>query len=235
MAFYGMARFASRFARRAVRSMVRRKPARAFVRRRRVGRKTQNKVHSFLRWCDKDTSYVSSIGPSTITETGANQHLSYQFILDNLVNPTDFTNLYDQYRINKIMLFLEPQYDQTQGVGSAGPISKKIRVVHDYNDATPLTDEDQYLEYSNCKSYAPWSRRGIKITLYPKVNNVLENKTGSPNAFSSVNSNKLWLNIADDEVPHFGLKIFIPGGMVATDGIMFRVRAKFHISLKNSK
>jgi len=237
MAFYGMARFASRFARRAIRTMVRRRPARAFVRRPRVVRKkTTNKVHSFVRWCDKDTSYPGSSGPNQILESGSNQNLAYSFKLDNVVNPSDFTNLYDMYRINKITLHLEPDYDTTASGATLGnPNGRKIRVVHDYNDNNALSQEDDYLEYSNCKSYYPWSRRGIKITLYPKINNTVENKDGL-NAFTSVSSNKVWLNIADDEVPHFGIKIFIPSGLLASENArIFKVRAKYHLSLKNSK
>lgn len=205
--------------------------------RRRIGyrRKTQNKVHSFIRWADKDTLYPSSTGPNTITETGADQNLAYSFKLDNVVNPTDFTNLYDMYRINKVTLHLESLYDTTASGNVLGnPNNRRIRVVHDYNDNNPLTQEDDYLEYSNCKSYPMWSRRGIKITLFPKINNTVEN-SGGTNAFTSVSSNKVWLNIADDEVPHFGIKIFIPAGIIITDATMFRVRAKFHLSFKNSK
>lgn len=237
MAFYGMARFAARAARfvgRGLRRIPRPlyRPRRPRVVRR---KKTANKVHSFVRLCDKDTLYPGSTGPNTITEQGADQHLAYSFKLDNLVNPSDFTNLYDSYKINKITLHLEPQYDQTQGAGSSGPISRKIRVVHDYNDNDVLTDEDDYLEYSNCKSYSPWSRRGINITLYPKINNIIENVGGSANAFTSQASSKVWLDIKNDEVPHFGIKMFIPGGMLPEDVVMFRVRARYHISLKNSK
>lgn len=212
---------------------------RIFRKKRRGGRriqkrKTQNAVHHFVRHCDKDTEYVTSLGPNLITETGSDQHLTYQFKLDNLVNPSDFTNLYDFYRINKITLMLEPLWEQS-GAGTGLNQNRRIRVVHDYSDATQLTQEDDYLEYANCKSYFPWSKRGIKITLYPKIKNAIENKDGTVNAFTSVNSNKVWLDTDNDEVPHFGLKIFIPGTMGGNGLQLFRVRAKFHISVKNSK
>lgn len=201
---------------------------------RRNYRKTCNKIHTFVRWCDKDTTY-GTYGPNMIFETGSDQHLTYQFKLDNVTAVNDFTALYDGYKINKIQLFLEPQYDQAQGVGSAGPISKKIRVVHDYNDATPLTNEDEYLEYGNCKSYFPWSRRGIRITLYPKINNIVENVGGAGNAFTSMNSNRQFINIASDELPHFGIKMMVPGGMIANDTLAFRVRAKMWLSMRGTK
>lgn len=236
MAFYGLARIASRFgrfARRGIRALARRRPARAFVRRPRRLKKTQNKVHTFVRWCDKDTTYGLN-GPSVVNETLTNQHLVYTFVLDNVVNPADFTNLYDMYRINKVTLYLERLRNAT-GDGTVNPYNLKMSVVHDYNDANPLTQEDEYLEYANCKRYSVVGNGAIKITLYPKINNIVENSGGAPSAFTSMNSNKVWLNIAEDAVPHFGLKMFIPAGVTSEGYGLFRVRAKYHLSMKNSK
>lgn len=203
--------------------------------RRRIGyrRKTQNKVHSFVRWSDKDTRFPGTNGPSVIAEQGIDQNLAYSFKLDNVVNPSDFTNLYDMYKINKVVLYLEPTSNQTNAPNAA-PTNVSIRVVHDYNDANPLTQEDDYLEYSNCKSYRPIRSGAIRITLYPKINNTVEN-AGGTNAFTSFASNKVWLNIADDEVPHFGIKMFIPANITTVNSTIFKVRAKFHLSFKNSK
>lgn len=236
---YAMARFGARYLPRLARGLGRtlRRVPKLFRRRRprMMRKKTKNQIHNFVRYCDKDSVYVTSaLGPNLITETGSDQHLTYQFKLDNLVNPSDFTNLYDSYRINKITLMLEPLWDQSSAAGSLNQ-NRRIRVVHDYTDAAPLTQEDDYLEYSNCKSYFPWSKRGIKITLYPKIKNVIENKDGGTNAYTTVSSNKVWLDTDSDEVPHFGLKVFIPGSMAPTDLQLFRVRAKYHVSLKNSK
>lgn len=233
-------RFASRFARlagRGLRGLARRLPARLRYRpRRRMIKKTQNKVHSFVRWCDKDTQYPGETGPSQILADSTEQNLAYSFKLDNVVNPSDFTNLYDMYRINKVTLYLERLWESTSSSNTIQiPNNKKIRVVHDYNDNNVLAKEDDYLEYSNCRSYNSIGRGAIKITLYPKVNNIVENAGGSPNAFTSMNSNKVWLNIVDDDVPHFGLKIFIPANVQTEDVPIFQVRAKFHLSLKNSK
>jgi len=228
-----VARFASRFLRRK-RPMFKRRP----IRRRVYRKKTQNKVHSYIRWADKDTQYPGSNGPNSILETGSDHHLAYTFKLDNVTNPSDFTNLYDMYKINKVVLHLEPIATQSGLISNTGSLNyqnRKLRVVHDYNDANLLTDEDQYLEYSNCKSYSPVGRRPIKITLYPKISNTVLDAGGAP-AYTAMNSGKVWLNIENDEVPHFGLKIFVPGGISnVVDSQLFRVRAKFHLSLKNSK
>lgn len=197
-------------------------------------KKIVNKIHRYVRWADKDTSYPGDNGPSLILQGAGNQNLVYTFKLDNIVNPGDFTNLYDQYRINKVTLYMERIYNQT-GDSAVSPYNQKISVVHDYNDANPLTQEDDYLEYSNCKRYNPIGNGAIKITLYPKINNIVENVGGASNAFTSMNSNKVWLNIQEDEVPHFGLKVFIPTGIATVGAAILRVRAKFDLSFKNSK
>lgn len=228
-----MARFAtrlarpmSRLARRLPRALRRARPMRRF-------KKTQNKVHSFIRWGDKDTTY-GIYGPNAIAEAQADQHLTYQFSLSNVVNPTDFTNVYDMYKINKVVLTLEPIWNSNGDFSTNVNIqSRKLRVVHDYNDGDQLTQEDDYLEYSNCKSYSPI--RTANITLYPKLNNKIED-VNDGDAFTSVNSNKVWLRTASTTVPHFGLKVFIPANIANIDEInLFRVRAKFHLSFKNSK
>lgn len=201
--------------------------------RRRIGyrRKTQNKVHNFIRWADKDTLYPNASGPNTIIETGVDQNLAYSFKLDNVVNPSDFTNLFDRYRINKITLYLEPTDNQTNA--GLTPAQKKISVVWD-DDGNLLTQEDDYLEYGNCRRYNANSTRTVKLTLYPKVSTPILNGNGANSAYHSILA-KQWIKIEDDEVPHYGFKIFIPNNINVIGLPIFVVRAKFHLSFKNSK
>lgn len=212
--------------------MIRRRKRR-FGRKRYGRKKTQNKVHTFVRWCDKDTQYPGASGPSAISETGANQNLAYSFKLDNVVNPSDFTNLYDRYRITKVVLHLT-RFRNSTGDATSSPYNRKILVVWD-DDANVLTQEDDYLEFGNCKRYNIIGNGDIKLTLYPKLSAPLLNAGGSVNAYQSIPSSKQWLKIEDDDIPHFGLKIFVPG-QVAPEGYgLFQVRAKFWMSFKNSR
>jgi len=232
---YAMARFASRASRFVGRALRRAPRALYRPRRPRVIRrkKTANKVHSFIRWCDKDAQYPGASGPSAINETLADQNLVYTFKLDNVVNPSDFTNLFDVYKINKITLHMTRVRNQT-GNGIDSPFNRKICVVWD-DDGNALTQEDDYLEYGNCKRYNVIGNGDIKLTLYPKLSAPLLNAGGGVNAFQSIPASKQWLKIEDDDVPHFALKIFVPAGIAPEDYGLFTVRAKYHISLKNSK
>lgn len=232
-----MARYLPRFARylargvRRIPRVVRRFPVRRLARR--LRKKTQNRVHTYVRWCDKDSLYPSASGPSQILAKTTEQDLVYSFKLDNLINPSDFTNLYDAYKINKVTLYLERATSDT-GDGNQYPVNKKISVVWD-DDADPLAGEDAYLEYSNCRRYNALGKGAIKLTLFPKISTPILNVGGSLNAFNSISSNKHWLKMENDDVPHFGLKIHVPAYIDLENELLFNVRAKFHISCKTAK
>lgn len=197
-------------------------------------KKIVNQVHRFIRWCDEATQFPGATGPTVINTSSSNQHLAYSFNLRNALNAVDFTSLYDMYRINKVTIYLERQLNQTGTVTVNSPNNQRIRVCHDYNDNDPLLAENAYLEYSNCKSYQVIGGGTIKITLYPKIANKVENVLGGT-GFQAIASNKVWLNTVDDRIPHFGVKMFIPS-YVTSDGVtLFKVRVKYDLSFKNSK
>lgn len=198
-------------------------------------KKIANQVHRYVRWADKDTFFPTiTTGPSLILALAVDQNLSYSFNMRNMVNSVDFQSLYDMYRINKVTVFLERFWNNTGDTIAGTPYNQKIRVVHDYNDNNLLSNEDNYLEYSNCKSYNIVGNGAAKIVLYPKIAQVIEN-VGGTQGFNAIPSNKVWLNTVDDQIPHFGIKVFIPAGTSTVGQALFRVRVKFDVSFKNSK
>lgn len=196
-------------------------------------KKITNQVHRYIRWADKDQSFPDSgTSPAVIVETGTNQNFSYSFKLRNVVNSVDFTSLYDMYRINKVTIFIERSGSFSNV--NLGPLNRYFRIVHDYNDNNLLVSEDDYLEYSNCKTYAASGMRPIKVVLYPKIANKIEDQAGAT-AFTAMSSNKVWINTVDDNVPHFGVKLFVPAGIASSGQEIARIRVKFDLSFKNSK
>lgn len=167
-----------------------------------------------------------------ISDTGSDQHLGYQFNLDQLQEEKEFQDLYDLYRIKKIILTLEPQFSGSQ-TPNAGPYQRWIRVVHDYSDITPLTTQDQYLEYAGCKSHLATSSRVIRIPLYPKIQ-VFNQTTGTGGSILRPVSPS-WIPTSSDLVDHLGLKIYIPTLGLTQGYSIFNVRATFVVQCKNSK
>lgn len=185
-----------------------------------VGRKISNQIHTFRKQITLDQ----------ITETGANQHLAYQFNLDQLSDEADFQNMYDAYKIVKIILTLEPSFSGTN-TNAVGPFQRWMRIVHDYDDVTPLTAESQYLEYGGCKSKLMSSSRLINIPLYPKIQ--MDTQAAGATVLRPVSPG--WVPTVHDGVQHLGLKLFVPTvGLTVGYGI-FNVRATFIIKCKNTK
>jgi len=101
---YAMARFATRAARFAGRALRRAPRALYRPRRPRVIRrkKTANKVHSFVRWCDKDTLYPTAIqGPSFIFETALTNILVIHSNLTTLSIPQTLLIFMIRIRLTK--------------------------------------------------------------------------------------------------------------------------------------
>lgn len=186
-----------------------------------LGRKISSQIHSFRK----------QIMLSNITDTGAAQHLSYQFNLDQLAEEADFQSLYDSYRIKKIILSLEPQFSGTNA--AVAPYQNRIRVVHDYDDITPLTTQNQYLEYTGCKSHNATGSRTINIPLYPKIQVMNQSSGGSGVITRPVKPS--WIPTASDQVDHLGLKIYVPTLGLTAGSVIFIVRATFVVQMKNSK
>lgn len=184
-------------------------------------RKVSNMIHTFRK----------QSGVSTIVETGANQHLTYVFRLDQLPEVAEFKELYDQYKIKKIILTYEPVLSGSNTAGTA-PLQKWTRIVHDYDDNTPLTTEAEYLEYSNCKSVISTKQYPTRTVLYPKVLKPALGYTGL-DRFSGVKSG--WLSTDWTDVQHLGLKIMIPSLGLVPGAPIYNVRATYVLQFKNSR
>lgn len=186
-----------------------------------VGRKISNQIHTFRKM----------IALADITETLSDQHKTYQFNLDQLSDEGDFQNMYDAYKIKKIILHLEPMLNSSN-TNAVAPFQKWLRVVHDYDDVTALTSEDQYLQYGGCKSRKMTSGSVINIPLYPKIQ-VVNQSSGPSEIYRPVNPG--WIPTTHDQVDHLGLKIFIPTLQLTQGYTIFRVRATFIFQMKNTK
>lgn len=137
-----------------------------------VGRQVSNQIHSFRKM----------IALPQILSTGTSQHLGYQFNLDQLSDEVDLQNMYDSYKIKKIILHLEPFFDTSNNQAQPVPFNAWMRIVHDYDDITPLTTESQYLEYGGCKSKPVTGKRRIDIPLYPKIQQYTQSSAGGATA-----------------------------------------------------
>lgn len=160
---------------------------------------------------------------------------AFSFALGNLPNYTDFTNLFDFYKILKIVVRFEPTFTDvnlSSEIAAPGLLNnvKHYRVVHDFNDDTPPASETELFQYSNLKSHA--ANCPFEVVLYPKVaqpvySGVLAGYQAAPPS---------WCDSAYVNVVHYGLKMWVPGmGNIAQGALMCRVIPTFYVALKNPK
>lgn len=130
------------------------------------------------------------------------QHNSYVFTLSNLPQGTEFTSLYDQYKIYKIKcefysdrdLGLYPAATNSWGLMFYGAV--------DHDDGTALSSADDYLQYQNLKMRMVKGGKFATFTFAPHVA-----QAAYQGAFTGyANTGAPWIDCSSNQVQHYGLK-----------------------------
>jgi len=174
------------------------------------------RTYKFTRWAQ-----FGNIASSTSLFT----NFSWKFALSDLPNSTEFTALYDQYRISHVTLMLISSTSQSI---PSSVNSGCLYVVKDYDDASLLSLNTDYLQYQNCRVLNPVSRT-IKVELKPRM----AVATYAGGAFTSyANQPSTFIDAASPSVEHYGVKI----GISATTAVItYQVVAHYTLEFKNPR
>jgi len=197
------------------RRTFRRRAWRRFTRTyKRAGRRPR--VHSFKR--------VAMLTPLQIGE-GVAVPQTYSFKLSDLSNYSEFTNLFDQYRINAVKLQLVPTFSGNDI--DYQTIMGSIHSAIDHNDITNPTSVGQLMEYDTYKR----SKQSRGHKRYFKVN-LLSNLSGDA---GNVTTWKKWIDTASPNAPYYGIKLMLDP-LNSTDNdkyATFEVYATFYFQCKS--
>lgn len=132
---------------------------------------------------------------------GSDQFASLKFNLSQLPNHSEFTALYDQYKISMVKVELIPQFDNANvgSITSTNVITQNYSVL-DYDDITVPTTMDTLMQYQNLKRTP--STRIIKRIIKPKFAAELFN-TGIATAYRPTRG---FIDCNYDTVEHYGMK-----------------------------
>lgn len=156
--------------------------------------------------------------------TGSDFKLGVNFSLANLPNFTDFTNLYDMYRVNKIVYKIIPKFSETTMTTGINANLQQIHSVIDYDDTTApvsISDLTQYQNHRMTRGNAIHTR-----VLVPKVKTTIDTLSDAPKA-------RQWIDCDDSVLNHRGLKIYIPAPLAPATTISYDVEATFYVSFKS--
>lgn len=141
----------------------------------------------------------------------------YQFVLSNLPNYTDFTNLFDMYRITKIEIDWVPEYTElTDAALVSNAINVRFNTAIDLSDASAPGSVDEVLQYQQLKS------TGITRT---------HSRVWKPTfLMGGLVPCECWLPTSNPSERHYGLKYAIPPTGTA---MTFRSRVRLHVECAN--
>lgn len=162
---------------------------------------------------------VTVTADGTNLGTGANSVTNITYFsgvayatLNSLPDFTDFTDLFDQYKINGFELCIRPfqTTECTSTVAGQPPLSAIMYWCMDFDDATPFAASNSGLQkMRERQSYTErtlFKNQPVRITCSPRI--AMAAYSGS--AFSDyANIKPTWIDSASPDVQHYGIKFII--------------------------
>lgn len=161
-------------------------------------------------------------------------NLGVEFRFRDIPQFGTLSNIWDQYRINKIVFMLIPMAN-VNAVGSVSTLNHGVVAsVIDYDNAgQPLSALDQYEQYTNCK-VTPVVRGAKHTRIFrPRINIGTQTQGGA--LLAGVNKGKQWIDCSLPDIVHNGIKLYIDPFPTATPGAAqtWQVFAKYYVSFRN--
>lgn len=180
--------------------------------------------------------------PTTTAATATPAYYSFAlaFCLADIPSYSEFTNLYDHYRINGVSVKFTPVYtDVAQApTAAASNTGAMLHMIYDYDDLTvPGTNEaavDTLREYPNFKTYNLASNRTFKKFIRPKLQTAVY---GSGAFGVRAESKRLWIDANDVNANYFGMKGIIELYQLNANISYFpiKVEATYYLAFKNPR
>lgn len=151
-----------------------------------------------------------------VSSTAVNVPFVNSFSLADVPNATEFTTLYDQYKITGIQFKLYPRFNSVDQNLSGG----RIWTVLDYDDSNLPATINELCQYQNvkCTNTSQIHSRYLK----PKFNLT----TGSAN----VPQSKFWIDVASTSVPYRGIKGIIEP---TSASVAYDCKLTYYLAMKN--
>lgn len=169
--------------------------------------KAPTQVHWFRRCVLQD---------GVLSTTIPNNYLNMSFALADLPDVSDFTNLYDEYRLVAVQVRIEPQFSANfpwaNQSGTQLYTAPRIYATVDTDGFGGIMTLNQMLQHGNMKFSRPGA--GLTVTVKPKFQSVVDTAQTAKNT-------KGWLDCANTGVKHYGINLLVDGGNA--EGLNFRI------------
>lgn len=139
-------------------------------------------------------------------------------------NLSAFQQLYDQYKIKKIVYKIIPKF--SQAMTDQNNIINLSTCI-DYDDTVPPASPAEVYQYQTCKM-----TRGNAIhtrTFNPCVNFIVDGGTTAGNSIKT----SPWIDMANPLVPHRGIKIGIEALPIGSNPLDYDIEVIYSLAFKN--
>ena len=201
-----------------------------------------NRYSGFLTF---DADKIATMTLSNVAGSVSYGSLSLDFQLRDLVDYTDFTTLYDKYKLAFVKVRIIPLATSVSTAAAYSSVfSQSSMIIHsildsDDNANAPPTAAgvDQLRQYQTYKvaNLIANAQRGVTRVVRPSILMAVNDSAGT--AVGSRIS-KGWLNLGNSSVPHFGIKYIFEGisggsgGPVNGVKVEMKIEAKFYLAFK---
>ena len=145
--------------------------------------------------------FSRSFDLGTLPLSAADSGYAFPFALNQIPNSSEFTNLFDKYRITSIEL----TFSLAREVGTSGElIWPAMFLFMDDDDAIIPTTKSSVLERMSVQrvSFAP-TRQTISVKIRPRW---VQSRAGTSTNLAPANS---WLDMSTPGVQHYGVKAWV--------------------------
>ncbi len=173
---------------------------------------------------------VRTVNLGSITAGTIDAGLGRRFRLSDVPTSTDFTNLFDQYRI----VAVEAIYVFSTHVLSAQARYPRITFAVDYSDASNPASEAEVLQYQNAESFQFGQvKHTFKRVLKPRA--ALAAFEGAFSGYGMASANQ-WFDTNDSSIEYYGTKEWVVNyNTTLATGAVINVYHRYHMEFKNAK
>lgn len=185
---------------------------------------------STLSTNNNDTGFtLGSLFNDTVTDTKGVPFV-HIFKLSQMPNYSEFTSLFDKYKICKIVYTL--MFQQNTAPMNGNSVLPLIHICSDDDDATVPSSLTELQQRANCKRRVLGNTVMIKYTFRPKIAAAIYNTALSTGY--AIKSG--YINTDYPDVPHYGIKGMINNLWLTTNNnVAFTIEPVYYLALKEVK
>lgn len=156
--------------------------------------------------------------------------LGFIFKLFHVHNHTEFTNLFDSFRVIGIQAKVD-YMSSNQGGAPAYQTLPDLNYCHDYDDGTPPPTQVTVQQYQGSRCFKLTAERTKTIYFKPKVLNTVY--AGPLFTAYSNPMNAPWCDCTSPEIEFYGLKMYIDNYNANLNGMPpIRIQFKYYLEFK---